>query len=473
MDNRNQELIRNAIILGIGQIVPKLLTLFILPILTAYLSTEEYGSFDLVISIASLIIPLITLQIQQAVFRFLLVSKNRDEKKNYLTNAVLFVFFSSIVGMPFLFIGMRLLHIDNRSALIICFIFMSESLYGVLGQAVRGASTNIKYAMSVIVYSIVNLAMILLFVVYNDMALHGVLLAQMIAYIVADIYMYWGLSERLYFDIKQFSKESIKQLLKFSIPIVPSSISLWIVNFSDRVIIVNSLGVGANGIYSVANKIPSIYSTAYDIFNLAWTETATKVFDDGSHVEYYSSLLGTLYSFLIGVMLLLIAATPVVFRVLVNAQYDAAYYQMLILYFGVFFNSFVNFYSGIYLALKRTRQVGYSSIVGAIINIVINVLLIGKIGLYAASISTAISFLIIAVYRAYDLSKVVKIRYDIKQIIVGITLLGIAEILCYSRNLLSSLICVLIAVVYNAIMNRAFLNQGVRIIKRVCEGRKL
>ena len=103
---------------------------------------------------------------------------------------------------------------------------------------------------------------------------------------------------------------------------------------------------------------------------------------------------------LIGVMLALIAVTPIIFKVLVKGDYGTAFFQVPILYFGIFFNSLVNFYSGIYIALKRTKQVGYSSVAGAAINALINIFLIGKIGLYAASISTAVSFLVIAVYRA-------------------------------------------------------------------------
>ena len=245
-------------------------------------------------------------------------------------------------------------------------------------------------------------------------------------------------------------------------PIVPSSIALWVVNLSDRLIIIHFMGAAANGIYAVANKIPSLYSTAYGIFNLAWTETASKVSDDGNPAEYYTKLFSGLFKFLIGVMLALIAVTPIIFSVLVKGDYGAAFFQVPILYFGIFFNSLVNFYSGIYIALKRTKQVGYSSVAGAIINAAINVLLIGEIGLYAASISTAVSFLVIAIYRAIDLNKAIEIKYNMKEIAVGMGLFFMATVCLNCNQVWAIILCWCIAGIYNITQNMKIAKKMIR-----------
>ena len=89
--NRNVELVKNTLILSIGTFVPKLMTLITLPILTACLNTTEYGNYDLILSLASLLIPVLTLQIQQAVFRHLISSKKFRDQKIYITVSLLFV----------------------------------------------------------------------------------------------------------------------------------------------------------------------------------------------------------------------------------------------------------------------------------------------------------------------------------------------------------------------------------------------
>lgn len=460
MVDRNKELAINTVILGIGQLIPKFLAVLLLPLLTSYLTTDEYGNYDLILSIASLLIPIVTMQIQQAVFRYLLASRSTEDKTLYVTSSLVYIGGSSIICYPVVYLILRLLGIDSLSALLICVLFLSEALYSLLGQIVRGLGHNVQYSISVVVYSAVNLATTAIMLIGFHLGLQGVIVSLTIGYLCADTYMVLASKMISYFKMEKFSTVSLKELLGFSMPIVPSSIALWVVNLSDRLIIIQFMGAAANGIYAVANKIPSLYSTAYGIFNLAWTETASKVSDDGNPAEYYTKLFSGLFRFLVGVMLALIAITPIIFKVLIKGNYGDAFFQVPILYFGIFFNSLVNFYSGIYIALKRTKQVGYSSVAGAIINAAINILLIGKIGLYAASISTAISFLVIAVYRAIDLDKVIKIEYNRKEILLGM-LAFIFSAICLNENSLWTIaLCWCFALVYN-------ISQNLSVIKKI------
>lgn len=453
MVDRNKELAVNTVILGIGQLVPKLLALLLLPLLTAFLNTDEYGNYDLILSIAGLLIPIATLQIQQAVFRYIISASENISKSKYVTSAIIYIVTSSLVCYTVVFVCLKMIGVDSIKAFLICILFLSEALYVLLGQIIRGLGYNAKYSISVIVYSAVNLVATAILLAIFDFGLLGVILSLTLGYLSADLYMVVASGMHRYFSFKLFEINSLKTLLKFSVPIVPSSIALWIVNLSDRLIIIRFMGTAANGIYGVANKIPTLYSTAYNIFNLAWTETASKVSDEGNPAEYYSRMFKGLFKFLIGVMLVLISVTPIIFKLLVKGDYNQAFLQVPILYFAIFFNSIVNFYSGIYIALKRTKQVGYSSAIGAIINIIINIIFISKIGLYAASISTAISFLIIAIYRAFDLNKVIKIKYDWKELGLGLCVFVVASVCLFMNKQMLSVVCLGMAIVYNLTQN--------------------
>lgn len=80
-DKRSSELINSSIILSIGTFLPRLASFVILPILTGYLTKEEYGSYDLIVVLASLILPAATLQIQTAAFRFLIMVRDKEQEK--------------------------------------------------------------------------------------------------------------------------------------------------------------------------------------------------------------------------------------------------------------------------------------------------------------------------------------------------------------------------------------------------------
>lgn len=464
--SRNKELVKNTLILAIGQFVPKLISIITLPILTKFLSTSEYGKYDLVNTLVSLLLPFVSLQLQQALFRYLVTTDKKDDRCKYITNSLLFILGSTLIFSPLILIGLSLFIVELKVSILVCIFLLAGNIYNLIGQILRGMGMNLQYSFSVVVYSVTNAIFIILLIVIFNMGFTGVILSMVLASAFSSLYMIVVARLPWYISMSSVSKDTIKQLLLFSIPIVPSSICLWVVDLSDRLIVTKFLGVEMNGIYSVANKIPSLYSMAYSTFYLAWTEIASRASEDKDMCRYYSELFNYLYKFLIGSMLILIAVTPIMFNLLINKEYAMAYFQMPILFLGVFSNSIVSFYAGIYIALKRTKQVGYSSVCGAIINLVLNLLLVNVMGLYAASLSTAISFFVIALYRAIDLNKVIKIQYNQGTLFIGSSLLLVSVVMCYLNSLIAQIVCIVIAILYNIIFNKDLMIQTFNIIKR-------
>ncbi len=463
-DKRNNQLIKNMLILSVGQLLPKLFSLVTLPIITAYLSTSEYGVYDLVNTLVSLLIPIITLQIQQGAFRFLISSVSMDDKDRYITNSIIYIIVSSCICYPIVMLALYIMNVDITFSIFICAMLASESLYNLMGQMTRGLGENIHFSLSVGVYSLIYLILLCVFVIIFGMSFYGVMLSMTIGYLAAVAYMCHFARIIGHIKWRKADKSCIKALIMYSAPIVPSSISLWICNLSDRLIITAVLGTAANGIYSVACKIPNIYTTAYNIFNLSWTETATRSSEDKDYSAYYSNVFDRLFLFMSGALIFIIAITPIIFRILVNEDYDEAFYQIPILYLGVFFNSFVSFFGGIYIAMKKTRSIGVSSVIGAVLNLVINLLLISRIGIYAASISTVVSYFVIFLSRFIDMRKLVSLKVSATHILVSTLGIIATIILCYFRSIWSILISLLFACGYNFIFNRKILFDGIYMI---------
>ncbi len=455
--SRNKELIKNTFILGIGQFVPKLTVLILLPVLTTYLATDEYGVYDLIVSLASVLVPILTLQMYQALLRYLIAYKEVEDRKNYITTSIVFVLMINIVVLPIVYIGCRLFKLENWISVLICIMLCAESLYYIFGQVARGLGRNIHYSIGAALYAIINTLLIVLTVKYLKMGLDGIVLAISLSYCAVCIYLIITTKLWNYFNIQHFNRMILKEMLKFSIPLVPNQISFWIVNMSDRLIVISFLGASANGIFSVAHKIPNMYNMAYSIFNLAWAETAMKAYDDNIGGSYYSNMFSRLYRFLMGIMLLVLAITPFAFAVLVNEAYNGAYVQMPLLFLGALFSSFTYFFGGIYMALKKTREIGTSSIVGAVINIIINLVLIKYIGLFAAGIAAAVAFGVICAYRIYDLKKNIDLKFSIAEVVVGLILFVICSALCMSKNMVCIFICAIIAIIYNIFSNKELL----------------
>lgn len=465
-DGRNKQLFSNTIILGIGTLVPKIFTFLLLPILTKYLLPDEYGIYDLMISVIAILVPVVTLQIQQAIFRYLIAEKSKEKQKIYIGSSIIYLSVFLVLGCTLIAIISPLFSINSQVAYQISIIVFLESLYYVLGQTLRGLGKNVKYTVAIIINSILNFSLVGVFVVLLGKGINGVILSMISAFLISDIYMLFQKEIIECIHLQFYSSNIVKKMLKYSLPIVPSSISFWIVNFSDRIIVTSLMGVVANGIYAVSTKIPQLYMSMYNIFNLAWTETAARSSDDADATQYYSEIFCNMFNLLIGVILLLTTFSPIMFDFFVDDKYSEAYWQMPILFWGVLFNSLVAFYGSIYIALKETKNIAASSLIGAAINILINIIFIRFIGLYAASISTVCSYFIILLYRYYDIKKIIALDYNYKQIIIGYLAFGIVTIICYINSIYSMIIAVLIAVIYNVKFNKNFVKKVWNVIKR-------
>ncbi len=154
-------------------------------------------------------------------------------------------------------------------------------------------------------------------------------------------------------DLSLLSKKTLLEMLSYSWPMIPNSLSNWVLSFSDRAVLTAFIGLEANAIYSVANKIPALFTTVQGTFVFAWQENASLACKDSDADTYYSEMFDSIFGILVGIMALLIAATPILFWVLIRGDYKEAYYQMPILFMGMLFSSMASFIGGIYVAHKK------------------------------------------------------------------------------------------------------------------------
>ena len=345
--------------------------------------------------------------------------------------------------------------------------FVFCSLFDVFGQTCRGIGYNSKYSVGIVLYSVLNTLFLVFLYKADKVTIISVLGSSLVAYFVACIY--YIVSAKIYKRVnrKLLSNTELKNLLSYSVPIIPSSIALWIVNLSDRLLVTFFLGTSLNGIYAVANKIPNLFASVYSVFNLAWTETAARVMDKDSDADaYYERMFDMLFGFLSGAMLVLISITPVLFRILINIKFDESYQQIPILFMGVFFNCIVSFFGGIYVAKQQTKQVGYSSLAGAVINFVVNIALIRSVGLYAASVSTVVAFLIISIYRMIDVKKYVKIHYNYRKISICMAAMIVYCVMAAQRNTLLNMVLFILAIGFNLIINKEMISVMMNKVKK-------
>lgn len=257
----------------------------------------------------------------------------------------------------------------------------------------------------------------------------------------------------------------MKDMLAYSLPLVPNYLSWWVIGASDKSVVSYFLGVSQNGILSVSQKFSTAYTTFYSIFNLTWTENAAMHCKDEDHAQYYSEIIETAFRVLASACLGIIAAVALVFPILVNEKFGASYYQIPIYMLSSLVYSVIGIYSVVYIAFKKTGKIARTSMVAAAINLIVNIGLVRYIGLYAASISSVAAYGVLLFARYIDIKKFIKITVK-KSVVFSVVIFMILDfIVYYIRNNWLSVLNLIIIVIYALILNRKILINIVEMIK--------
>ena len=447
--SKGKDLAKNTAIVSIGKICTQLNTFFLLPVYTAVLSNEEYGVVDLLNTLTSLLLPIATLQIEQGIFRYLLdCRENKEKQTTLITTVSKFILVQSAICILIFLCASPFIHNEYK------YFLMANLLMGILSsislQICRGLGDNKTYAVGSFITGALTVILNVIFIVAFKWGAYGMLIATAISNLLCAIYVFVKKKIYKYIDIKQNDKKLLKDIIKYSVPLIPNMISWWIVSASDRTIISAVIGVAQNGIYSAANKFSGIFSTLYSVFNLTWTESASININSEDRDEFFSKIFDFIVRFFGSLCLGTIAVMPFVFGILVNEKFAESYYQIPILILGSVFNILVSFLGSVYVAKKLTKEIAKTSIIAAIKNIVVNIALINQIGLYAASISTVIAYFAMFIYRWIDVKKYVSIKTN-KTLIAVLSVSFLVAIITYYLKMKIISIVVLLAVIIIAI----------------------
>lgn len=452
--NREKNLAKNTIIITIGKVCTQLITFFLLPLYTGILSTEEYGIVDLLNTLVSLLLPIVTFQVEQAVFRELIeVRGKKDKESRIISSAVITVIFQCIVYL--IIFALISPFINNNYKFFLATNVVANIFLSLLLQIARGFGNNKKYAFASFISALSTIVFNVLFLVVIKLGANGMLLGTMLGQIVATIYLFVSLKLYKYLKIKDYKKEVIKSLWKYSLPLIPNAISWWVFNASDRVIASAFLGVDQNGILAASLKFSAVFITFYNIFNMSWTESISIAIKDADVSDYFNKMFNIVLRLFTAMAVGIIACMPFVFPIMINEKFSAGYGLIPISIIGSLFNVVVGLISVIYVAEKNTKAIASTSIVSAVINIIVHLVLIEFIGLYAAVISTFVAFFVMSIYRLVDVSKrYIKVKIDVKFIIQSLIALIFVFVSYYINNIYLNVFVLLFAVLFAIYINK-------------------
>ena len=454
--NKKKQLAKNTIIIFFGKVCTQFISFFLLPLYTAYLTTSEYGIVDLIQTYVTLLVPIITLELEMSIFRWLIDSREKEQETKKLISNNFFVLLVSLSIFSLLFIIVTFFtNIPFKFVILIDIIVCVLS--GNFLQISRGLGKITDFSISCILTGLTTVISNIILITILHMQAEGMIISMAIANGVCALYLFIRLKLYKMINLSVVDLKLLKEMYKYSIPLVPNGISWWIVNVSDRSIISIALGASFNGLYAISNKFPTIISSLTGIFNLSWSESASLHINSKDRDEFFSDITNTVIKLFSYLGVGMIACMPFVFPIMINSKYNNAYLYIPPLVIGTVFNVAICLYSQIYLAKKMSKQVATTTIIGAVVNILINIVFIKYIGLYAAAISTMISYIIMAVYRHIDLKKYMNIKIEKYLLIKSLIVYIFAITLYYVNNIYLNIINLFIICLYSFLTNKTLL----------------
>ena len=450
--SKGKEFVKNTLILLLGKFATQFMSLLLLPLYTSKLATSDYGTVDLIQTYITLLIPVLTLRMDSATFRFLVdVRKSPEKTKGIISNVLFVLLWSVVLALVISLIVSIFVTLPNHLWIIMNLVVLMIS--GVTLQILRGTGKIMHYTIASVITGVSTLVMNVILIAFMGRGADSILISSSIANIICILFVFF--SAKLYknFSPSMISKKTIKEFLKFSVPMIPNSLSWWVVNASDRTIIRIFLNAAANGIYTVSCKFSNILNSVFSIFNVSWQESASLHIDDKDRDEFFTKMINQLLIFFSGIALLILVAIPIFYNLLIGEQYHDSYNYIPVLLYANSWHVLISLIGGIYVAKKKTKAIATTTIISAVINIVVDLVLINFIGLHAATISTLVSYMAMGLYRVHDCKKYVKFKFDVKTFTL-FTIAFIASSVIYHlnifwMNILNAVLVVYLVVCFN------------------------
>lgn len=449
---QEKELIKNTFIIALGKFSTQIVSFLLVSLYTAKLTTQEFGNYDFIITIITFITPFITLTLEESMFRFLIDAKNKREEKSIITQTIVTIITTLVIACLIIFLVIKIFSI-NTTKLFIPYV-IAVVLMALMNALVRGLGKIKLYSLSNFILSVITIALNITLILGTNLKVDGLLLSVIIANLIMVVFLAVNLHLKDFFDIKLVNKKLMKEMLAYSIPLIPHSLSWTIINLSDRLIITSILGASSNGIYAVSNKFPTIINTVYNYFAIAWKESAAKALHEDNSEKYYNRVYSSLRNLVYAATLGVIAVVPFIFNILIKGDgYESAFLYIPILVFSVYFSNIASFYGGIFSAYKKTKIIGTTTVVAAVINILINVIFIRFVGIYAAAISTLLASVFLYMYRKIKIKDFVNLKHS-KDLSITILITLVVFLAYYSQNIVFQLISLILTMIYALMMNK-------------------
>lgn len=403
-------LLGNTALLSAGTLGSKLMTFLMVRFYTGILTPSDYGTADFLMQTANLLIPVASMGITNGVFRFAL---DEPERRKSIFSAGALTLAAGAVLLAGLTPLLRAIPaLGGYAGLVSCYALVS-CCHSLCAQYVRAEGKMALFAGQGIVNTALVIGWNLLFLARLRLGVTGYVLSVVLADGLCAVWLV--LRERLWrLLIPHPERDVFRRMLRYSIPLIPTTVFWWITGVSDRYMVTGFLGAEANGLYAVACKVPTLLTLLSGVFLEAWQFSAISEAegDSGAHIAFYSQVWSAFQAVMFLAAGTVTALSRWEIRLMCDEEYRAAWRYVPVLSAAMIFSAFTSFAGSVYVVEKKSLLSFWTAMAGAALNLGLNLLLIPTIGIQGAALATLASYLLSFGIRAVSARRLLPFRLD-------------------------------------------------------------
>ena len=419
-NDRYKKLLSFTIILSIGTIISKLMTYVVLtPLYTHCLNPDEFGVVELVVQTANMLMPLVSLGINQAVLRFGM--DGETDRGSVLTTGLAVNIIGFLVFLLFYPVVRLIPAIGDHALLVYLFIFCATTHY-LFAYCIKSMHKATLFTICVIIGTAITVVLDVLFLYVWDMGITGYILAIALSDLTCSIILI--ITGRLYKLIRldKLKKTISKAMLHYSIPLIPNSALWWITDYSDRYMVTVMRSEAENGLYSLAYRLPNMLIMVCGIFMDAWQMSVLSEKSRLERQKFFTNVFSMYQSIIFVGASALIVGAKLVTRIMAAPNYYESWRYIPTLVMATAMSCFVTFLGTIYVVEKRSKSSLVTTVIGTVVNIGGNFVLIKYWGAHGAALSTALSYGLVVLLRAFHTRKFIPIGWSLPRFTANMAL---------------------------------------------------
>lgn len=388
-----------------GNLLTKLIYFLMVPLYTSALSTAQYARAEMLNTLIDIVYPIATMYVVEAMYRFT-IDDDADLQQTYgITMRI------TLWSILFVTVGSAVLYavFQNPETLLFGALYISFSIYKAVLQFARALGRNVPFAIAGVINALMLTGMNVLLLLVLKGGVASYICSIIVANVTASAYIFFATGQRKYISLRFRPDKALRRvMLRYSIPCVPNMLGWWVVNVSDRYMLQYMVSDAVCGVYTAASKLPAVLSTFSTIFQQAWQYSAVKESKSEDSETFYSEIFTALSTFLLCLSSVVTLCTDVLCRIVLQKEFYEGRFILPILLAAAVYSCYAAYFGTFYGVIKNNVMVMVSTILAAVVNVVLNLLLIPRMGALGAAYATLISYAVMALIRIVDTRKYVR-----------------------------------------------------------------